>query len=154
MAENVDKWSNDFENHIKNPPKPGTILRAYGNADARLDIELVQGKAPFVYGRAYVPCIVGHALGWYLQATDSDAAHGWKCILLPKAREECLRKMGLKKLTIAVKALRVVRSSQTGNSLLCEVAEYCQPAPPAPPAAEPASEPIPEAVPFDVEINL
>jgi hypothetical protein len=118
-------WKDEWQKHTDNPPKPGEILRAYGEGSlARLDVELVDGKPPFVYGRVHVPCIVGHELGWFLQSIDSDQAHGWKCILLPKAREECLRRCGLTSATIAVKALRVVRASQTGNSLLCEVAEY------------------------------
>lgn len=139
----IAKWTQDFEDHMKNPPKPGAILRAYGDGGiARLDVELVENKPPFVYGRAYVPCIVGHQLGWFLQSYDSTAAHGWKCILLPKAREDCLRRMGLKKLSIPVMALKVVRHSQTGNSLLCEVAEYLTKEqlealnPPAPAVAE------------------
>lgn len=122
---NFDKWTEDYEAYTKNPPKPGAILRAYGEgAIARLDVELVENKPPFVYGRAFVPCLVGCELGWFLQAYDSTTSHGWKCILLPKAREDCLRRMGLKKLCIPIKALKVVRHSQTGNSLLCEVAEY------------------------------
>jgi len=118
------EWRDEYEKYTENPPKPGDVLRAYGAALARLDVELVEGKPPFVYGRVHVPCVVGHELGWFLQSVDSNQAHGWKCILLPKAREDCLRKCGLKSDVIAVKALRVVRLSQTGNSLLCEVAEY------------------------------
>jgi hypothetical protein len=120
----MPEWKDEWQKHTDNPPKPGDILRAYGGGPARLDVELVDGKPPFVYARVYVPCIVGHELGWFLQGIDSDQAHGWKCILLPKAREECLRKLGLKEPVISVKSLRVVRASQTGNSLLCEVAEY------------------------------
>jgi hypothetical protein len=117
-------WKESWQKHTDNPPKPGDILKAYGDVPARLDIELQDGKPPFVYGRVYVPCIVGHELGWFLQPADSTNAHGWKCILLPKAREEALRKLGMTKPTVAIKSLKVIRKSQTGGSLLCEIAEY------------------------------
>lgn len=120
----TDQWAKDYQNHSDNPPPEGTILRCYGGVDARLDLELVDGKPPFVYGRVYVPHIVGTALGWFLQPFDSDAAYGWKCILLPKAREEVLRKLGITEKRVRVKALRIVRYSRTGSSILCEVAEY------------------------------
>ena len=95
--------------------------------DARLDVELVDGKPPFVYGRVYIPHIVGAPLGWFLQPFDSDSAYGWKCILLPKAREEALRRLGITERRIPVKALKIVRYSRTGSSVLCEVAEYSDP---------------------------
>lgn len=121
----VEKWATEYQKYSSNPPKEGTILRAYGGEDARLEVELVEGKAPFVYGRAYVPHIVGTELGWFLQAYDSESAYGFKCILLPKSREECLRKCGITKKRIRVKAIKLVRYSRAKTSILCEVAEYC-----------------------------
>lgn len=120
----MPEWKEQYQSFTENPPKPGDILRPYGDTLARLDVELVEGKPPFVFGRVHVPCLVGCELGWFLQGIDTTQQHGWKCILLPKAREECIRKCGLKEKVIGVKALRVVRYSQTKNSLLCEVAEY------------------------------
>lgn len=117
-------WSEEYQRYLDNPPKAGDILSAYGDEPARLDVELTEGKPPFIYGRAYVPCVVGTPLGWFLQPATSDQAHGWKCILLPKAREECIRKLGVSEKILKVKSLRVVRVSQSGNSLLCEVAAY------------------------------
>lgn len=119
-------WKQGYQSHLDNPPSEGSILRAYGGSNARLNVEVVEGKPPFVYGRAYVPSIAGAELGWFLQASDSEQGHGWKCILLPKAREECLRRLGVEKEFVEVKALRVVRYSQTKNSILCEVAEYAE----------------------------
>jgi hypothetical protein len=123
----TEKWAADYQNYTDNPPPEGTILRCYGNEDARLDLELVEGKPPFLYGRVYVPHIVGQELGWFLQPFDSDAAYGWKCILLPKAREEALRRLGITEKRLRVKALKIVRYSRTGSSILCEIAEYCAP---------------------------
>lgn len=117
-------WSDQYQNHLDNPPESGTVLSTLGDEPARLDIEIQDGKPPFLYGRAFVPCIVGEPVGWYLQPMGTKQAHGWKCILLPKAREECLRRCGLKNATVPVKSLRIVRKSKSGSSLLCEVAEY------------------------------
>jgi hypothetical protein len=118
-------WSQDYEHFQKNPPKEGTILRAAGTDElARLDIELVDGAPPFIYGRAYVPCIVGTPVGWFLQSASKNDTFGLKCILMPKARDELTRKVGLNQTSIGVKALRVLRQSKSGSSLLCEVAEY------------------------------
>lgn len=122
----TEKWAQAYQGLSDNPPEPGTVLRAYGGEDARLDLELVEGNPPFLYGRAFVPQIVGAELGWFLQPFDSDSAYGWKCILMPKAREECLRRCGITNERIAIKALKVVRYSRTGSSILCEVAEYCE----------------------------
>ncbi len=121
---NTSEWSDQYQTHLDNPPEAGTVLQTLSSEPARLDIEIQDGKPPFLYGRAFVPCIVGEPVGWYLQPMGTKQAHGWKCILLPKAREECLRRCGLKDSTIPVKSLRIVRKSKSGSSLLCEVAEY------------------------------
>lgn len=121
----TDQWAKDFQNYTDNPPAAGTVLRCYGGSDVRLDLELVDGKPPFLYGRMFVPHIVGQELGWFLQPHDSDAAYGWKCILLPKAREEAIRRLGITEKRLRVRALKIVRYSRTGQAVLCEVAEYC-----------------------------
>lgn len=143
----VDEWARQYEEYTKNPPADGTILRAYGDDLARIDVEMVSGKAPFLYGRAYVPSIVGMPLGWYLQSVDAEKAFGWKCILLPKAREECIRRLGATKGVVSVKALRVIRKSQSGSSLLCEVAEFdnVRPSTTHEPAPMPATDGLPVA---------
>lgn len=132
----VEEWTKQYNDYLNNPPAAGTILRAYGDELARIDVDIENGKPPFLYGRAYVPCLVGSPLGWYLQSKDNASAYGWKCILLPKAREEAIRKLGLSDAVMVVKALKVVRMSQSGNSLLCEIAEFA-----APPVVEKTEEP-------------
>lgn len=117
-------WNEDYQKLVDSPPMAGDILQTNDGSPARLDRDLFEGNAPFVYGRAYVPEIVGSTLGWFLQGIGTKNTHGWKCILLPKARQECLRKLGILKSILPVKSLRVVRRSQSGMSLLCEVAEY------------------------------
>lgn len=119
-------WSKDYDDCISNPPSDGDILSTMGeDTDVLLVLELKENHPPFIYGRAFVPEIVGQPLGWYLQDTDSENSHGWKCILLPRARTELIRKYGLQSETMRVKSLRVVRPSQSGMSLLCEVHKYC-----------------------------
>lgn len=131
----VREWSKNYETHLNNPPGPGTILTAFGGVAARLDLELTEGKPPFLYGRAYVPSLVGHELGWFLQPFDSDQSFGWKAIILPKSREECLRRVGLENTRIAVVSLKVIRMSQSKNSILCEIHRHCESQPEVPPTA-------------------
>lgn len=119
-----ERWGDEYQSFLDNPPKPGDILLAYGDEPARLEVEVKEGAAPFIYARAYVPEIVGHALGWFLQGAGQESSYGWKCVLLPKAREDVIRRLGLRETELYIKSLKVVRPSKTGKSLLCEVHEY------------------------------
>lgn len=119
-----DKWSKEYDACVNNPPKEGDILTTMDDGKAILVVELKEGVPPFVYGRAFVPEIVGADLGWFLQSVEGQGFYGWKCILMPRARTELIRKFGLQKEIIEVKSLRVVRLSKSGKSLLCEVNEY------------------------------
>ena len=120
-----ETWCAELEAVQANTPKEGDIL-APAEGKAILVCELTEGSAPFIYGRVYVPEIVGCELGWFLQSSESQGFHGWKCILMPRARTELIRKYGVQEI-IEVKSLKVVRLSQSGMSLLCEVHEYCEP---------------------------
>lgn len=121
MSDNL-KWAADYEEYINNPPQPGTVLKTFNGDEARLEVVLNEGKQPFIFARCYVPCIVGHGLGWYLQAADQTSAHGWKCILMPKARQELIQAKGLAG-PLSVKALRLIRYSDSKKAMLCEIAE-------------------------------
>ena len=121
----LQNWSEQYNQVIDNPPKEGDVLSTLNGEPAKLNIELVEGSPPFIYGRAYVPEIVGSEIAWCLQSETIESYHGWKCILMPRARGELIRKCGLTGDTVIVKSLRVVRPSQSGKSLLCEIGEYC-----------------------------
>lgn len=125
----TDAWRKSYKEHLDNPPKEGDILRAKDDCPARLILEIENGKPPFLYGTAFVPCIVNEPVGWFLQTVDDETIFGWKCIVMPKAREECLRRFGLDAPHIPVKALRVVRVSDSGKSLLCEIEEHYEEVP-------------------------
>lgn len=125
---NLSEWNTKYGEYLNNPPEPGTVLRAFGEGElARIEIDIEQDKPPFLYGRAYVPCVVGQPLGWFLQSKENTTSYGWKCILLPKAREEAIRRRGLNEPMMTVYSLKVVRQSQSGQSLLCEIAEFDAP---------------------------
>ncbi len=117
-------WIEEYEAVQKCPPKEGDILKP-AEGKAVLVVELAEGSPPFIYGRVYVPETVGCVVGWFLQSSESQGFHGWKCILMPRARTELIRKFGVGAEVIEVAALKVVRLSQSGKSLLCEVHEYC-----------------------------
>ncbi len=118
------EWSKKYNAITENPPADGSILVTVDGSLAKLTVEIVDGSAPFIYGRIYVPEIVGAKLGWYLQNVDMDTYHGWKCILMPRARADLIKKVGLDGDTVLVKSLRLVRKSQSGKSFLCEVKDY------------------------------
>lgn len=119
----LNEWVEKYQKTIDTPPEPGDILRAV-EGDALLTVEIKEGSPPFIYGRAFVPEILSVPVKWYLQAEDSHSFHGWKCILMPRARAALIQKCGLHEEAMAVKSLRVIRHSQSGKSLLCEVHEY------------------------------
>ncbi len=127
LDEGKREWSVEFDHYMETPPLPGDILCAAGtDVNARLTVELKDGKPPFIYGRAYVPEIVGHVLGWFLQDTETPNFYGWKCILLPRARTDIVRKLGIQNDLLEVKSLVVVRYSRSKKAILCEVHEYAE----------------------------
>ncbi|KKN01675.1 hypothetical protein LCGC14_1125400 [marine sediment metagenome] len=120
----VLEWSKKYNEVIKNRPVDGSILVTVDGSLAKLTVEIVDGSAPFIYGRLYVPEIIGIELGWFLQGAEVETYHGWKCILMPRARADLIKKIGLSGDTVLVKSLRLVRESQSGKSFLCEVKDY------------------------------
>lgn len=116
-------WSEKYQATINAPPVAGTILRPI-EGDAVLIVETQEGKPPFIYGKAFVPEIPDITPGWYLQNDEHKSHHGWKCILMARARAELIKKVGLEGDTVKVKSLRIIKQSQSGKSLLAEVHEY------------------------------
>ncbi len=127
----IQEWSDRYNEVTDSPPKEGDILVTLDGSPAKLIVEITPDVPPFIYGRVYVPEIVGIELGWFLQNEENDSFHGWKCVLMPRARADLIKTCGLSGETVLVKSLRVIRPSQSGKSLLCEVAEYCLPEEPS-----------------------
>lgn len=116
-------WHEEYDLAIQNPPKEGDILVAQEGL-ALLKVELNEGKPPFIYGKVNVPEIVGVTPKWYLQGEHDEKFHGWRCIILPRARSELAKKFTLSSETMLVESLRVIRPSVSRKSLLCEVHRY------------------------------
>ena len=126
---NSCEWLEEYKQTLENPPivnNEGMILTTVDGSDCCLFVEAEEGSVPFMYAKAYVPELVGGSLGWYLHSFDTDKTFGLKCILLPKAREECLKMKGTGGSAgrIGVKALKIVRTAQSKKAVLCEVHEY------------------------------
>lgn len=119
----MTQWQEQYDAMIQNPPKAGDILTA-GDSMAVLTVICETGKPPFIFSKVAVPEIVGETPMWRLQGEHDESYHGWRCILLPKARTELAKKFGLSNETILVKSLRVIRESKSASSLLCEVHKY------------------------------
>ena len=120
----IQLWGEEFDELIKNPPKLGDVLTSMDGSPVVLAIELKDKSPPFVYGKAYVSEIVGDPLGWFLQSAESVGFHGWKCILMSRARAQLIQKCGLLSEVAEVKSLKVIRYSASKKSILCEVHEY------------------------------
>lgn len=125
VLSDLAKWSAEYKAVVGTPPKPGTILRAL-EGNAVLTVETQEGKPPFIYGKAYVPEVTDMQPAWFLQDDTHHSFSGWKCILMAQARSELIKRCGLTGKTIAVQSLRVIKTSQSGKSLLCEIASYAE----------------------------
>jgi len=120
----VQDWREKYTRLLNDPPKNGNILKSSDDSGVLLVMELKEDMPPFIFGKAYVPDVVGQELGWFAHGPQSQHFHGWKCILMPRARNELIQKYGLQWDQISVKSLRVIKVSQSGRSILCEIAEY------------------------------
>lgn len=107
-------WENDYRRVLDTPPVG--LVGTRDGKPIKINRELVEGKPPFVYAVAYVHNVVGEEPEWYFQSVDHVQGHGWKAILLPRSRQEYLRKSPAEPLE-----LRVVRLSQSQKSLLVEL---------------------------------
>ncbi len=116
-------WQEQYDAMLENPPKAGDILTTQ-EGRAVLNVICNDGKPPFIFGTVNVPEIVGSAVGWFLQSEHDETFHGWKCIIMPRARTDLAKMFGLTNSKMFVKSLRVMRPSQSGQSLLCEVHKY------------------------------
>jgi hypothetical protein len=116
-------WQDTFSETMERTPQTGDILMTLDGSPVRLNIDLQEGKAPFIYGVAYVPCIVGAPVKWCARGLEDKSLYGWKCILMNNARDKIIRETKLKKVVTGVTALKVVRPSKANCSLLVEVYE-------------------------------
>lgn len=122
----MDKiWEEKYDAMLENPPKAGDILTTQ-EGRVILTVICTDGKPPFIFGTVNVPEIVGSNVGWFMQSENDETFHGWKCIIMPRARKELSKKYGVSSEKMFVASLRVIRLSQSGQSLLCEVHKYAE----------------------------
>lgn len=120
----VEEWSKEYAEFIANPPQENDVLTTKDGKPVKLTVELHAGHKPLVYAKAYVPDCVGEQLGWFAHSIDENTRYGWKVIMLPRTRDLIIRRFGIKPQDIPVKSVRVIRPSDSGQSLLGEVAEW------------------------------
>lgn len=133
MSNEQEQWAAKYKEVSEKPPEIGAILTTFSGDPVKLTAELKVGAPPFIFGRVHVPDLFGEPLGWYLRDANDRSYHGWRTVLLPRARVTLIQKLGLGELNsdgsesvILVKSLRVVRYSNSKQSILCEVHEYCE----------------------------
>lgn len=100
-----------YEQKLREKPKVGQILYASGEPVQMIATE-EHDRPPVVWCKAAVTVIGGKA-EW---ALTSDF-HGINCVLLPTARDNAIKKYGIK--NIKVSKLRVVKVLE--KSILCEL---------------------------------
>lgn len=123
VFQELESWSKGYQEAVQTPPAVGSILTSI-TGEALLTVELHEDAPPFIYGKAFVPEIPDMEPKWVLQDEDHRSHHGLKCILMPRARADLIKKIGLSGDTAKVKSLRVIKYSQSGQSVLCEVNSY------------------------------
>jgi hypothetical protein len=130
-----EEWAEEYENILKNPPSEGDYLWTQdykagpddNDPDAgriRLEIELMSGKPPFIFARAYIPNIVGRRPNWYVYGMNDIVNHGWKVVLHPSSRDRAILKFGVKTKFIHCRKLLVLRQSLSGNCIVAEIDEW------------------------------
>lgn len=118
----VGEWRRKYDEVSKNPPVDRFIQAEEGQI--RLEMELHPGKPPFIFTRVYILNIVGIEPAWYAQGADNTNSFGWKVILLPKSRDEALKRLGVTRNVVFVKTIRVIKMSESQRSLLGEIVEW------------------------------
>lgn len=121
----IEDFRTEYDKIASVPPADDSILRPLDPAGkVCITVDLQEGKEPFMYSQAFVPCVVGQPIGGWCARGDDDPNMGFKCILMTRARNEVLRRYPSIPEKVYVKALRVVKKSQSGKALLCEVHEW------------------------------
>lgn len=120
----VDEWREEFQRLNENRPKANDILYTRDGAMVKLTIEFHDNKEPFIFARVFVPDKVGEELGWFAQSMKETGMYGLKVILYPRSRNEVIRTLGVKSNEVGVTSIRILRPSDSGKSLLGEVAEW------------------------------
>jgi hypothetical protein len=137
-----DKLLQEYRDAVSQPPEKGHVLKTLDGSPVVLYVQLEDGKPPFIYGRAYLSEVLDKTLGWYARGTGDDKMVGWKCILMTQARRAVVKQCGdqLAEGKLTVQSLKVVRPSESGRALLCEVHEFV----PEPVRAEAPADPVKE----------
>lgn len=120
-----EDWLEEYNLLFKNPPIEGDYLYAYDSKGqkilTRLTVSCVTGQDPFIFTRIGLPQIVGCNLSWQTESKFQLYAGGMKCVMLPRTRNALVARHGLFDRTLFVPGLQVIRISNRGTSLLCEV---------------------------------
>jgi hypothetical protein len=131
----IDDWKREFDEIQKNPPAPEDVILAEDYKEGpteqephkgriKLDIDLQVGRPPFIFARIFIPLTVGKRPAWYAQGLNNKVNYGWKAILHQRSRDQVIHKFGVTQSFITVKKLRVIRRSETGQSLVVEIEEW------------------------------
>lgn len=120
----VDEWRKRFDEVQRGLPELNAVLTTRDGTPAKLSVECRTGFEPLIFGRAYVPQIVGEEPRWVLQTMEETFSHGLKVILKYKDRNAVIKKEGLSRDAIPIKSLIVVGHAQTKSSVQAIIGEW------------------------------
>lgn len=121
----IEEWRREFQLISETLPQDGDFLFAKGGQPVQLRLTLSRGRPPFIHTRAYVTCVVGEMPMWHVVGPDDPRRmHGLRVILASNSRNDVIRRFGISCKDIQVKGLRVLRQSETGQSIIAEVCDW------------------------------
>lgn len=122
--EQIAEWRREYDEFKNNPPDSNCYLDTIDKTPVKLEIECQQGDRIRIFARAYLPQVVGSEIDWFVRSITDNNWTGWKCVLMPRARNEVIQRFGIASAFVGVKSLKVVRRSKSEGSILCEIHEW------------------------------
>lgn len=119
------QWHQEYDRVSRTPPED-TVLTTQDKSDVLLEVDLQEGKPPFITARISVPCIVGVAPAWYAASINERKPYGFRVIMLPKSVRELIQRYGVGHKRIPVKSIRVAGQTKSRKGYTGFVEEYSE----------------------------
>ncbi len=115
MLDKYEQRARNFRELLANWPKPGKVLEGLQGEPAEITIQGPQGRR-MIFTTAVID---DDCTGWYL----SLQPRGVMIMIDMKNHEELLQKADLTEKPLRIDRVRVIRASQNGKALICELVE-------------------------------
>lgn len=119
----TEDWKREFAKQMSREFKPGDKITALSGR-VRINIELEEGKQPFMFARVFLPKVVGSNPIWQAAGLEETYPFGMKVIMTPRTRDEIIRRHPDLPDYIGVSEIEIVRRSATKSSYLGTVSKW------------------------------